>query len=80
MPRMSRKAEANEVARRGQAKAPKTNCPVLHCRRNLCLVTHPTQPGRLVAFCNCSKREGLAVYETDAIQNLADQEENNGST
>jgi hypothetical protein len=57
------------------------NCPVIGCRRNLRLQPHPTLAGRVVALCDCPKKDGLAVYETDETnQILADQEENNGST
>lgn len=72
MPRMSKaKAEAKTV-----------NCPVPGCRRNLLL--QPGQPGRLVAFCTCPKRNGLAVYETDAPtgnqETLAMEETTHGSS
>jgi len=78
MPQMS-KAEAKAEAEANKAQT--INCPVPGCRRELALQPHLDQPGRLVAYCRCDGQwQGRAVYETDEIQPLADQEENNGST
>lgn len=49
-----------------KADVKKVNCPVLHCRRNLVLQPHPSQPGRVMAVCNCGgPHAGLPVYETN---------------
>lgn len=65
MPSTSKtKAEAKAEAK---TEAPKINCPVIGCWRNLVLQPHPRIKNRLIAVCRCDDpRNGMPVYETDA--------------